>query len=380
MIAALCKVGAVFSRHGAPKLPRWADLFLLPILNVLVALFFAGVLIFLLGENPFAAMAVMLKGAFVYDGGIGYTLYYATNLIFTGLCVAVAFQALQFNIGGEGQAIMGGFVCGLLILAVGDNLPLFLLFPLAVLAAAVGGGVWGLIPGYLHAKRGSHIVITTIMFNFIATAILQYFLVKVLIEPGRMSPQTKAFPEHTFLPFLHEMLAAIGIQMARTPANLSLFLALAAAALVWVLIWRTPWGYAVRTVGQSESAAVYSGILPARTVMQVMFLSGALAGLLGVNALMGDQHRILLGFSTGYGFAGIGVALMGRNHPVGIVLAAILFGVLIQGGSELDFEFEVVTRDIVVVVQGLIILFTGALALLFEPVMARLVHSFTKVK
>jgi simple sugar transport system permease protein len=154
-----------------------------------------------------------------------------------------------------------------------------------------------------------------------------------------------------------------------------LFLALLAALLVWVLIWRTPWGYAVRTVGQSESAAVYAGIAPARLVMQVMFLSGALAGLLGINALMGDQHRLLLGFSTGYGFAGIGVALMGRNHPVGIILASLLFGVLIQGGSELDFEFKLITREIVVLVQGLIILFTGALALLFAPVTARVIHS-----
>lgn len=364
----------MFSRHGAPKLPRWADLGVMPVVNVLVALACTSVVVAIIGEDPFAAMAVLLQGAFLYDGGIGYTLYYATNLMFTGLCVAVAFQAMQFNIGGEGQAIMGGLFCGLLLLALGPHLPFIVLFALAILAAGIGGGVWGLIPGYLFVKRGSHIVITTIMFNFIAAAILQYLLVKVLIEEGQMSPQTESFVEHSHLPYLHEILAWFGVQMTHTPANLTLFLALAAALLVWVLIWRTPWGYSVRTVGQSEPAAIYAGIVPGRVIVQVMFLSGALAGLLGVNALMGDQHRILIGFSSGYGFAGIGVALMGRNHPVGIVLASLLFGVLIQGGSELDFEFNLITRDLVVVVQGLIILFLGALALLFEPPLSRLIH------
>lgn len=365
---------AFFSRERAPDLPHWAQVTIVPVINVLVALALAGVVVGLLGENPFSAILIMIKGALVYPGGFGYTFFYATNLIFTGLCVALAFQALQFNIGGEGQAMMGGLGCGLLLLALGDTLPLLLLFPLAVLAAAGLGGLWGFIPGYLYAKRGSHIVITTIMFNFIAAAILQYLLVNVLIEPGQMSPQSEEFAEGAHLPYIHEMMAAIGIKVARTPLNISIFLALLSALFVWVLIWRTPWGYAVRTVGKSPTAAIYGGINPDRLVVQLMFVSGAMAGLLGINAVMGDSHRLLIGFSTGYGFAGIGVALMGRNHPVGIVLAASLFGILIQGGSELDFEFEVITREIVVVVQGLIILMTGALAQMFDPAVARVLQ------
>lgn len=372
MIKPIARVIAVFSASGAPRLPHWAQVTIIPVINVLIALVLAGVVIWLLGENPFSAILIMIKGALVYPGGFGYTFFYATNLIFTGLCVALAFQALQFNIGGEGQAMMGGLGCGLLLLALGDTLPLVLLFPLAVVAAAAFGGFWAFIPGYLYAKRGSHIVITTIMFNFIAAAILQYLLVNVLIEPGRMSPQSRLFDENAFLPYIHEIMAWFGIKVARTPLNISLFLALLSAFLIWVLIWRTSWGYAVRTVGQSPTAAVYGGINPDKLVVQVMFVSGAMAGLLGVNAVMGDAHRLLIGFATGYGFAGIGVALMGRNHPLGIVLAASLFGILIQGGSELDFEFQVITREIVVVVQGLIILMTGALAQMFDHAIARL--------
>ena len=353
-------------------MPHWAQVTIIPVINVLIALMLAGVVVWMLGENPFTAILIMLKGALVYPGGFGFTFFYATNLIFTGLCVALAFQALQFNIGGEGQAIMGGLGCGLLLLAFGDTLPILLLFPLAVVVAGVFGGFWAFIPGYLYAKRGSHIVITTIMFNFIAAAILQYLLVNVLIEPGQMSPQSNSFDEGTHLPYIHEIMGWLGVKMARTPLNISIFLALFSAGLVWVLIWRTSWGYAVRTVGQSPTAAVYGGINPDKLVVQLMFVSGAMAGLLGINAVMGDSHRLLIGYSTGYGFAGIGVALMGRNHPLGIVLAASLFGILIQGGSELDFEFQVITREIVVVVQGLIILMTGALAQMFDPALARL--------
>lgn len=361
----------VFMKAGAPPLPRWARITLLPLLNIGVALLLTGIIVALLGENPFAALAVMLKGALVYPGGLGYTLYYTTNLIFTGLCVAMAFHAMQFNIGGEGQAIIGGLGTGLVLLLLGDSLPLALAFPLAVLAAGACGGAWAFVPGYLYAKRGSHIVITTIMFNFIAASLLQYLLVNVLIEPGQMAPQSAKFAERTHLPQLHGFFEALGFKVAKTPLNISLFLALAAAAGFWVLVWRTPWGYALRTVGQSERAAVYAGINPARVTMQAMCISGALAGLVAINALMGDAHRLLMGFSTGYGFAGIGVALMGRNHPVGIIMAAALFGILIQGGSELDFEFKLITRDLVIVIQGLIILMTGALATMFEPPVAR---------
>jgi simple sugar transport system permease protein len=157
------------------------------------------------------------------------------------------------------------------------------------------------------------------------------------------------------------MLAAIGIKVSRTPLNLSALIALAAAGLTWALIWRSRLGYEMRALGHSEPAAVYAGIDPARVTIIAMMISGALAGLMGLNVVMGYQHRFVLDAVGGAGFVGIAVALMGRNHPVGIVLAAVLFGILYQGGSELAFEMPNISRDMIVVIQALVILFTGAL-------------------
>ena len=365
---------------GTPPLPRWADVVVLPIFNIMVALFFSGLLVFLIGEDPIAAMGVMIKGAFFYPESLGYTLFYATSLIFTGLCVAVAFRINQFNIGGEGQLLLGGLGVSLFMLAGGDTLPLLLIIPLAVACAALFGGSWGLIPGYLYAKRGSHIVLTTIMLNFIASALVQYLLVRVLIEAGQSAPQSRIFGPNSHLPLIHEIAAKFNIEIAVSPLNITVLLAFFSAWLVWLLIWRTPWGFALRTVGQSEKAAIYAGINPNRMTLQAMTLAGALAGLVGVNVLLGDTHRLLLGFGFGLGFAGFGVALMGRNHPIGVVLAAILFGALVQGGSELDFEFKLINRDIVNVIQGLIILFAGALSQLFDAPLARLIARLTPAR
>ena len=161
-----------------------------------------------------------------------------------------------------------------------------------------------------------------------------------------------------------------------TPLNAAFLFALAAAALVWALIWRTRWGYALRVVGQNESAAVYAGITPSRVVIGAMLLSGALAGCFGLNELLGAQHRILIDFPGGAGFVGIAVALMGRNHPAGIMGAAVLFGALYQGGSQLSFDLPKLNRDMVVVIQGLVILFCGAMENVFRAPLARLLAIF----
>jgi general nucleoside transport system permease protein len=199
------------------------------------------------------------------------------------------------------------------------------------------------------------------MFNFIASALVVYLLVNVLKVPGEMSPETRNFAEGTFLPFMHEMLAAVGIEMSRTPMNLSAILALIAAFLTWALIWRTRLGYEMRAFGHSEPAAVYAGIDPVRITVITMLLSGAMAGMMALNVVMGFQHRLVLDYVGGAGFVGIAVSLMGKSHPAGVVLAAILFGILYQGGSELAFEMPTITREMIVVIQALVILFTGAL-------------------
>ncbi len=341
-------------------LPRWADLFLIPALNLLLAFAVAGLVVLFIGENPVRAMQLLVSGSLGSSYAIGYTLYYATTFVFTGLSVAIAYHAGLFNIGSEGQAALGGIGVTLVCLAV--PWPYWIIaLPFAILGAGVFGAAWAYIPAYLQAKRGSHIVITTIMFNFIASAVVVYLLVNVMKVPGQMAPETANFPDGTFLPLVHEMLAPLGIKMSRTPMNLSAFLALLAAFLTWGLIWRTKLGYEMRAFGHSEAAAVYAGIDPTRITIITMMLSGAMAAMMSLNVVMGFQHRLVLDYVGGAGFVGIAVSLMGRSHPVGVVLAAILFGILYQGGSELAFEMPNISRDMIVVIQALVILFTGAL-------------------
>jgi simple sugar transport system permease protein len=348
------------------ELPAWVNLGLLPLLNLAAAFGVSGLIVLLLGENPLKAVELLLYGAFGYEEAVGYTLFYATNFIFTGLAVAIAFHCGLFNIGGEGQAYVGGLGVTLVGLYLGW-LPWLLLVPLAILAAAVCGGFWALIPGWLQARRGSHIVITTIMFNFLAAALMTYLLVNVLIKPGQQIPESDTLPPTAWQPQMHEMLGALGIEVARSPLNLSFLFALLCCVLFWLFVWQTRFGYALRVVGQNEAAAVYGGISPAREIMLAMTISGALAGFVALNVIMGAQHRLTLDFTGGVGFVGIAVALMGRNHPAGIVLAALLFGALYQGGSELSFDMPALTRDLVVVIQGLVILFAGALEHMFRP-------------
>ena len=354
------------------KLPIWADVVLIPLINVLLAFLAAGLVVALIGENPLEAVEVLVRGAFGYDEGIGYTLYYTTNFIFTGLAVAVAFHAGLFNIGGEGQAYIGGLGVGLVCLALDHLLPWWLLLPFAIAAGSLFGAAWAFIPGYLQAYRGSHVVITTIMFNFLASALMVYLLVNVLIQPGSMSPETRNILPEATLPLMHEVFAVLGLSITQTPLNVSIFIALLASVFVWLFIWKTRWGFAIRMIGFNESAAVYSGINPKRMVVVAMALSGALAGLVAINEVMGAQERVGLDFVAGAGFTGIAVALMGRNHPVGIIIASLLFGALFQGGAELAFEFSSITRDLVVVIQGLVILFCGALAYMMKGPLERL--------
>ncbi len=350
----------------AGKVPRWVDVGLIPVINIALAFLVSGVILWFIDVDPLQAVEIILYGAFGYDVAIGYTLYYTTNFVFTGLAVAVAFHAGLFNIGGEGQAYIGGLGVGLGILAVDGFLPFILILPLSILLAAAFGAAWAAIPAYLQAYRGSHIVITTIMFNFIAAALMVYLMVNVLIQPGSMSPESREFAEAGHLPFMHEVFGWFGIKVTPSPLNLSVVWAAVCCFLVWAFIWHTRWGYEIRTVGANETAAVYAGIQPRKVVMLAMCVSGALAGFVGINEVMGVHHRLLLNFTAGYGFTGIAVALMGRNHPIGIVLASLLFGMLYQGGAELAFEEPKVTREMVVTIQGLVILFSGALAYMIK--------------
>ena len=353
------------------ELPRWMDLVVLPVFNLALALLVAGAVVAGVGMDPLQVVGWLVKGAFGSPSAVSYTLYYATTFVFTGLAVAVAFHGGLFNIGGEGQAMMGGLGAALLALTWGAQGPAWLMLPLMVLASMVFGMVWAAVPAALQAWRGSHVVITTIMFNFIASALLIYLLVDVLKEPGNMSPETRVFAPSAHLPGVHTVLAQWGVAWPNTPLNLSVLLAVAAAVLVWALVWRSRLGYGLRAVGFAPQAAHYAGISPQRHIMVSMMVSGALAGLVGMNEIAGTHHRLLPDFTNGAGFAGIAVSLIGRNHPVGIVAASVLFGALYQGGTELTFEIPGFSRDMVFTLQGLIVLFAGALGQVALPTLAR---------
>jgi ABC-type uncharacterized transport system permease subunit len=215
-------------------------------------------------------------------------------------------------------------------------------------------------------------VITTMMFNFIAYALMNYLLVNILRPVGKMDPASARFPELTNLPKLGDILGLVGIPFSsRNPANISLLIALACAVLVWGLLWHTRLGYAMRAFGKSEKAAVYAGISPVRITLYALMLSGGLSGMMAINAVQGEAHRLLLNSVEGAGFIGIAVALMGRNHPFGIVLASVLFGFLYQGGSQLALGTSI-PREVIVVLQALVILFTGALPYMVQRPLERL--------
>ncbi|RBI87189.1 ABC transporter permease [Rhodosalinus halophilus] len=342
------------------RMPAWADAVLVPLISLLLAAILSALVILAIGESPVEAFRLMVEGALMRSAGWGYTLYYATNFIFTGLAVAVAFHARLFNIGGEGQAMLGALGVALVCLYI--PWPHWSLALLAASAsAALFGALWALIPAYLQATRGSHIVITTIMFNFIAAALLNYLLVNVMKPAGMMEPATATFPQAVHLPTFQDMFSTAATPLFRgSPANVTFFVALLACLFVWALIWRTRLGYEIRAQGHSETAARYAGIRPVRIVVIAMLISGALAGLMGINSTMGEAERLILNSTEGAGFIGIAVALMGRNHPLGVLLAAILFGFLYQGGAELALWTNI-PRELIVVIQALVILFTGAL-------------------
>ncbi|WP_170762312.1 ABC transporter permease [Ruegeria lacuscaerulensis] len=342
------------------KMPKWADVVLIPLISLILAAILSALVILAIGENPVEAVNLMVTGALGSTYGWGYTLYYATNFMFTGLAVAVAFHARLFNIGGEGQAMLGGLGVAMVCLYV--PWPHWSIALLGACAASMlFGAAWAAIPAYLQAKRGSHIVITTIMFNFIAAAFLNYMLVNVMRPQGSQDPATARFPEAVHLPTFQSMFStAENVVFRGAPANISFFVALLACVVVWALIWRTRLGYEIRAYGHSETGAVYAGISPVRITIIAMLISGALAGLMAINNVMGEAERLVLNSTEGAGFIGIAVALMGRSHPFGVFLAAILFGFLYQGGAELAL-WTSIPRELIVVIQALVILFTGAL-------------------
>jgi len=325
-----------------------------PILAVLVGLSLGLGCAWLAGENPWHVLRILGRSAFGSTYDVGMTLFYTTPLIFTGLSVAIAFHAGLFNIGGEGQLTLGALaVAGIGVLW--PTAPVLVAPLLGVMAAVLVATIWGAIPGWLRARRGSHEVISTIMMNFVAAGLSSYVILYLLKNPATQNPETKPVGTNYLI---HQFAFFDG-----APVSLALVLALLSAVLVWVLLWRTSLGFEIRTVGESETAARAAGINAPRIRIVAMSLAGGLAGLVGVGEVLGNAGRFRMGFSPDYGFMGIAVALLGRNKPLGVVGAALLFGALHKGTADLDLETEHVTRELSLVLQALIILSVSAEAL-----------------
>lgn len=353
---------------NSANLPRWATAFVLPLLNLLSALVVAGIVIYLLGESPLESLQILLNAALFNAEGFGYTLFYASTFIFTGLSVSVAMQAGLFNIGSEGQMYLGGLGLTVVVLAFDASLPAFILIPLAIIGSALFGAGWAFLPGYLQAKRGSHIVVTTIMFNFIAASLMNYLIIAFLIPAGQQNTASRVFAETAWLPKLSSALPFLG----ETPLNISFILAIIALVIYGIAIWRSAWGYQLRATGLNQHAAHYAGVSITKTIVVAMLISGALAGVASINSVMGSTHYLGLNFPAGAGFIGIAIALMGRQHPIGIFLSSILFGALIQGGFDLSLEKPNIPTETFIFIQGLIILFCGAMENLYAPALAKL--------
>lgn len=334
----------------------------LPAVTAVAASFgVGGILIAAVGQDPLFVYGEMLRGAFGSLPAFGQVLFKTTPLVFTGLSVALAFRAGLFNIGAEGQAVAGAYLAAVAGMA-GGGLPGLLLAPIAIAAAFAGGALWGFIPGWLRAKRGTHEVISTIMLNFIAIAMTGYLVTYVTsvaetIHTPEIAPGAR-------LPRLDALVPGF----LGAPVNLSLFLALASAAAMQFFLFRTRPGYEIRAVGHSAEAAEYAGIPVGRRLALTMALSGGLAGLVGTNYVLGYKHYFQAGFSAGVGFMGIAVALLGRNHPAGVLLAAFLFGVLSHGGLVIN---RYVPKELVDILQAVVILAVVCSTVVFDALRAR---------
>jgi general nucleoside transport system permease protein len=328
---------------------------LFPLIAIIAAFIVGAVFIVLIGGDPIETYRLLIGSALSWPDGIGYTLFYATPLIFTGLSVALAFRCGLFNIGAEGQLYIAAFATAWAGITF-SNLPSILLISLACLIAMISGGIWGAIPGVLKARFGSHEVINTIMLNFIAIALVSYLTQYHYKTPGDPILQTALIGENAHIFRLGEFIPNLP---ERIPINLSFIMALIACLLFHIFLWKTKWGYEIRSTGASASAAEYGGISTKKQIILVMSLSGALAGMVAINEVLGYRHRYFEGFSVGYGFTGIAVALLGRNSALGVLLSALLFGALIRGSLFIDIFTDKVSKDLILVIQGIIILFIG---------------------
>lgn len=339
-----------------------------PLAAVFLAFVVGAIIVLLIKDNPIETYRILLANSFGSVKDIGWTLFYATPLIFTGLAVAVAFRCGLFNIGAEGQLYVASFATAWVGIKFGGtvvdkvdwswtSLPAILLVPLCIVTAIIAGGIWGAIPGILRAKFGSSEVINTIMLNFIGIALVSYFTQYHFKNPGPIL-ETAPIGQAAFIPQLHEYFSFIPKDV---PLNFAFLIAVLMCVVVYVFLWKTKWGYELRAVGQNASAAEYGGISPQKQIITAMTFSGALAGMVAINEVLGFRHNYYDGFSAELGFLGIAVALLGRNHPLGVFIAAIFFAILMRGEIFVDAFTRYVSKDIGLILQAIAILFVACL-------------------
>ena len=348
---------------------------LVPVLAVVTGLILGGLVMFATGANPIQAYGALFAGSFGSPSTImaGLQIYFtsgentelvksiypfteslvtATPYIFAGLSVALGFRAGLFNIGAEGQFFIGA-LCSAFVGYSIKGLPMIIHLPLALLAGALGGAFWGMIPGYLKARFGAHEVVNTIMMNWIAFRLSDWLLTGPM-QASNFRPVTPNVQATAELPRLFE---------APLRFNLGFFLALLFAYLVYWFLFKTTLGFEIRSVGANPDAAKYAGMNIIKNFVLVMSLAGGLAGLAGSAQVLGVDHWVGQGFSAGYGFDAIALALLGKSHPFGVVLAALLFGFLRSGATNMQ-SIAGIPIDIISIIQGLVIVFIAAPAII----------------
>ena len=321
-----------------------------PLLAIFVFFLLCGIVVHIRGQDLLEFYQIILSSGFASFDEFGYVLFNATPLVFTGLAVAIGYRSGLFNIGCEGQLYVAAFAAAWIGMHL--NLPAFLLVPLCIGAAMIAGAVWGAVPGFLKARYGAHEVINTIMMNFIAFALMNYLVTSVYQEPGQMIPQTPEIHETARVPRLGSLFPFLP---QSNPLNASFLIACGCVVFCYIFLTYTRWGYELRLVGNARDVASYGGINPRAVTVWVMALSGAVAGLAGVAEVMGYRYRYLDNFSSGWGFTGIAVALLGRNNPFGILAAAVLFGLLNKVALDIDILLDI-PRGLFLAGQGMLII------------------------
>jgi simple sugar transport system permease protein len=335
------------------------DAILIPFLAIVTALIIGGVIIWFVGGDPILAYKGLIQGSWGSKKAISETFIWATPYILAGLAVALAFNGGLFNIGAEGQLAVGATCTALIGYALpvwlGFDLPIYIHLPLAIIAGMIGGGIWAAIPGALKAYTGAHEVINTIMMNYIALNTISYLINGVMKDrsPTNVIARTPLIAESARIPPIFD-----GLRI-----HWGFILALLVAFLVWWLLNKTTLGFEIRTVGLNPDAAQYAGINVKRVIILTMLLSGMLAGLAGSVEVTGLNYRHELGFSIGYGYDAIAIALLGRSSPLGVVLASLLFASMRNGATRMQFLTQLPV-DLISMIQALILLFVAADAII----------------